>query len=67
MRTLFFVLLALLFGACLDIFAQESEFLWGGVYDSQTGKAIVFATVLIKGKTEGVITNMDGDFCLPHE
>ncbi|PKA97154.1 carboxypeptidase-like protein [Flavobacteriaceae bacterium MAR_2009_75] len=66
MRALFIVLLLQLFGACFSSFAEESEFLRGRVYDSQTGEAIVFATVRIKGRAKGVITNMDGGFRLPH-
>ena len=45
--------------------AQTSEFLRAKVLDQETGDPVVFATVSIKGKANGVITNMDGSFRLP--
>lgn len=44
---------------------QEGEFIRGVVIDSTTGEPVVFASVLLKGKARGVITNMDGSFRLP--
>lgn len=57
--------LFLLISTCLSLSAQTSEFLRGKILDQQTGKPVQFATVRIKGKTKGVITNMDGGFRLP--
>lgn len=44
---------------------QDSEFIRGSVVDQKTGEPVVFASVLLKGKARGVITNMDGSFRLP--
>ncbi|MGB5358955.1 MAG: carboxypeptidase-like regulatory domain-containing protein [Eudoraea sp.] len=50
-----------------SVHAQEPEFLRGNIYDSKTGEPIIFATVRIKGKSVGVITNEDGGFRIPKE
>lgn len=59
---------------CLPIFvlfmgsfsvAQENNFLEGIVTNQNTGEPVVFATVILKGKAKGIITNMDGSFRLP--
>ncbi|TVZ17119.1 carboxypeptidase-like regulatory domain-containing protein [Maribacter sp. MAR_2009_72] len=59
--------LILFFLICIPIIlsAQTSEFLRAKVLDQETGDPVVFATVSIKGKANGVITNMDGSFRLP--
>tara|TARA_R110002050_G_scaffold185738_4_gene319854 strand:+ start:818 stop:2413 length:1596 start_codon:yes stop_codon:yes gene_type:complete len=61
-KFLFFFLLA---STCVSLSAQTSEFLRAKVLDQQTGEPVLFATVSIKGKENGVITNMDGSFRLP--
>jgi hypothetical protein len=45
--------------------AQDSEFLRGKILDQTTGEPVVFATVRIKDKAKGVVTNTDGSFRLP--
>lgn len=44
---------------------QEKDYIRGEVIDQKTGEPVVFASVLLKGKARGVITNMDGSFRLP--
>lgn len=59
-------LLILLIGfSTITLYAQEENFLRGRVYETTSNTPIVYATVRIKGKTKGVITNMDGGFRLP--
>jgi hypothetical protein len=48
----------------LQIFAQ-SDFLQGEIIDVSTNEPIAFATIAIKGKAIGVISNLDGSFSLP--
>ncbi|WP_281542640.1 carboxypeptidase-like regulatory domain-containing protein [Maribacter aestuarii] len=47
------------------IIGQDNNFLRGRVLDRTTGEPVIFATVRIKDKARGVITNMDGSFRLP--
>ena len=61
-KYLFFFLLV---STSLSLSAQTSEFLRAKVLDQETSDPVVFATVSIKGKANGVITNMDGSFRLP--
>jgi len=60
-----FLLFCLLFYGSAVVYAQDSEFLMGKVVDQKTKEPVVFATVRIKGKAKGVITNMDGSFKMP--
>ena len=60
-----FLFIYLLVSTCVSLSAQTSEFLRAKVLDQQTGEPVLFATVSIKGKSKGVITNMDGGFRLP--
>ena len=60
-----FLFIYLLVSTCVSLSAQTSEFLRAKVLDQQTGEPVLFATVSIKGKSKGVITNMDGSFRLP--
>ncbi len=48
-----------------SIFSQHEKFIHGKLLDSQTGEAVIFATVRIKGKAVGVVTNQDGGFKIP--
>ncbi|PIB32656.1 carboxypeptidase-like regulatory domain-containing protein [Maribacter sp. 4G9] len=47
--------------------AQENDFLRGRVLDLESGQPVVFATVRIKDKALGVITNTDGGFQIPQK
>ncbi|MEX0291131.1 MAG: carboxypeptidase-like regulatory domain-containing protein [Flavobacteriaceae bacterium] len=62
----FITIVAVLFASSL-LFCQESEFLRGKLLDAQTQEPIPFATLRIKGKSLGVITNEDGGFRFPME
>ncbi len=58
MRNFYALLLSLLISA--SAFAQVS----GTITDSETGEPLVGATVLVKGTTQGTVTNFDGKFSL---
>lgn len=62
-----FFLFCLFIGFHSILSAQTFDFVRAKVLDMQTGEPVVFATVSIKGKAKGVITNMDGSFRLPIE
>ncbi len=47
------------------VFSQEDEFIRGKLLDAQTGEPVIFATIRIKDKTVGVISNQDGGFRIP--
>ncbi|MEO0528263.1 MAG: carboxypeptidase-like regulatory domain-containing protein [Bacteroidota bacterium] len=46
-------------------FSQESEFIAGMLMDSKTNEPVVFATIGVKGKVLGVVSNQDGSFRIP--
>ena len=54
--------LALMFMACTIIYAQKIE-ATGTVVD-QTGEAVIGATIMEKGTSNGTITDFDGNFKL---
>lgn len=57
-----FVLFACLYGS-VQIFAQEVE-VSGSVLDMNTKIPLIGATILIKGTTNGTVTDIDGNFTL---
>jgi len=59
MRCFFLVLLL----APIILAAQEYKII-GEVYDQETGVEITMATVLVKGKTVGALSDLDGKFSL---
>ncbi|UJH66743.1 carboxypeptidase-like regulatory domain-containing protein [Allomuricauda sp. SCSIO 65647] len=48
------------------LFAQ-SDFLQGKLIDAQTIEPVAFATVRVKGRAIGVISNLDGSFRIPQK
>ncbi len=59
----FFLLLIFGFG---QVVAQDYDsFFFGKLIDATTGEPVVFATVRVKGKALGVISNNDGGFKIP--
>ena len=59
-------LLFFLFQFSFSVFSQnEKEFIEGVVSDAQTGEAVVFATIKLKNKALGVVSNLDGSFRIP--
>jgi len=48
------------------VFGQE-EFIEGKLVDSESDEPVVFATIRLKSKALGVISNMDGSFQIPSE
>ncbi|NND80176.1 MAG: hypothetical protein HKN53_09770, partial [Maribacter sp.] len=57
-------LLLILFFSTTPIFPQEG-FVTGQLIDKKNGEPIVFATIRVKGKAIGVISNLDGSFRIP--
>jgi hypothetical protein len=47
--------------------AQEIDFIKGKLINSKDNEPIPFATLLIKNKNKGVISNSDGGFQIPYE
>ena len=47
------------------VWSQKKAFIEGRLLDAQTNEPIVFATIRIKTRALGVITNMDGSFRIP--
>ncbi|MEX0291130.1 MAG: carboxypeptidase-like regulatory domain-containing protein, partial [Flavobacteriaceae bacterium] len=47
------------------LFGQESEFIRGKLLDAQTQEPIPFATIRLKSRAMGVISNQDGGFRIP--
>jgi len=61
-------ILALLFLSVGQLAAQDFEdFFYGKLVDSTTSEPVVFATVRVKAKALGVISNNDGGFKIPRE
>lgn len=60
-RSLLFFLMG-----CSVLNAQDSEFIRGRLLDSQTEEPIPFATIRIKNRAVGVISNLDGGFRIPN-
>ncbi|MFK7906662.1 MAG: TonB-dependent receptor [Chitinophagales bacterium] len=58
MRNIYALFLSLLISA--SAFAQVS----GTITDSETGEPLVGATVLVKGTTQGTVTDFDGNFSM---
>ncbi len=57
------LLLLVVFG---QVMAQDYDnFFYGKLIDATTGEPLVFATVRVKGKALGVISNNDGGFKIP--
>jgi len=48
-----------------SIFSQQSEYLFGKLLDAKTGEPVVFASIRIKDRALGVISNVDGSFKIP--
>ncbi|WP_276391524.1 carboxypeptidase-like regulatory domain-containing protein [Eudoraea chungangensis] len=46
-------------------FSQQQDFIEGKLIDQQTNEPVIFASVRIKGRALGVITNADGGFRIP--
>ncbi|MEX0291344.1 MAG: carboxypeptidase-like regulatory domain-containing protein [Flavobacteriaceae bacterium] len=63
--TIFFFVAFLLLSVNSTIHAQETEFLRGKLLDAQTQEPIPFATIRLKNRAVGVISNQDGGFRIP--
>ncbi len=62
-KTVFFCLLFLFAG--WPTIAQESEFITGILLDKNTKSPVAFATIRLKTKALGVVSNQDGSFRIP--
>jgi len=49
------------------VFSQQESFVAGKLLDLKTKEPIPFATIRIKNKSKGVISNFDGGFKIPIE
>lgn len=58
-----FLILSFLVSACC--FSQQGDYIFGQLVDSTQNEPIAFASIRIKGKALGVITNIDGTFKIP--
>lgn len=62
----FFITIVLLSAICLfgqvNVFGQQT--IKGKVTDASTSESLIGASVLIKGSTQGTVTNIDGEFTL---
>ena len=47
--------------------AQESDFIFSKLINSVNKTPISFATIIIKNKSKGLISNIDGGFIIPYE
>ncbi|WP_422080165.1 carboxypeptidase-like regulatory domain-containing protein [Ulvibacterium sp.] len=59
---LFFLLLLLVSNSVLS---QQPEYIIGKLMDSETQEPIAFASIRIKGRALGIISNTDGSFKIP--
>ncbi len=50
----------------LTVFSQQ-DFITGQLLDNEDGAPIVFATIRVKNKNVGVISNLDGSFRIPNK
>ncbi|MCK5440971.1 MAG: carboxypeptidase-like regulatory domain-containing protein [Maribacter sp.] len=49
----------------LSSLCAQQDFIRGKLLDAKTGEPVVFATIKVKGKAKGVISNQDGGFRVP--
>ena len=59
------IVLLLVLCMCMPCLTAQKDFIEGKLLDAQTGEPVVFATIRVKGKSKGVISNMDGSFKVP--
>ena len=57
--------LLMVFMMSVSCFSQQEDFIFGQLVDSTQNESIAFASIRIKGKSLGVITNIDGTFKIP--
>jgi TonB-linked SusC/RagA family outer membrane protein len=50
--------------AGIPINAQEKIHVTGQVFDASTGETLIQASVIVKGTTQGVVTDLDGNFSI---
>lgn len=60
-KTFFYLLLFL----SIPAFSQEDEYIIGKLLDAKTEEPIAFASIRIKAKALGIISNVDGSFKIP--
>ena len=61
-KNLFFLLFFL---ALNSVWSQQREYLIGRVLDAKTQEPVVFASIRIKDRAVGIISNIDGSFKIP--
>ena len=60
-----YLIFLLLFLAANRILSQEDEYIFGKLTDSGTQEPIAFASIRIKDRALGIISNIDGGFKIP--
>jgi CarboxypepD_reg-like domain len=65
LKLLFPLLISLQLNSCLPVRAQSDAWIEGKIIDAGSRKPIPFATIKLKNRAMGVISNADGDFQLP--
>ncbi len=60
---LFFIFF--LFLAQHTVLSQQEDFINGQIIDAKTGEPVVFASIYLKNRAVGVISNLDGGFRIP--
>ena len=61
-KQIHFILLFFVFASC---FAQQHDYIIGKLYDAKTQEPVAFASIRIKDRALGVISNTDGSFKIP--
>jgi hypothetical protein len=61
------IVLLLFHGLFLSYLCAQQDFIRGKLLDAKTGEPVVFATIRVKGKSKGVISNQDGGFRVPNK
>ena len=59
-----YILIVLLF-ISTSLFSQQGDYIIGKLFDAKSQEPVVFASIRIKNKALGVISNMDGSFKIP--
>lgn len=64
-QRLLFLIIFFQLNSCLVVNAQDNSWIEGKIIDGASRKPIPFATIKLKNRAMGVISNSDGDFQIP--
>ncbi|MCK0156570.1 carboxypeptidase-like regulatory domain-containing protein [Cellulophaga sp. F20128] len=65
MRYYKLLIFLLVLSAPVVMHGQDKGYLYGELYDSATKEPVIFATIIVKNKGVGIISNDDGSFRIP--